>query len=168
MRDTNTFAWRLRQHRDSMGITQFEMCDRIVAIIRRDVNPNFSMAYPAYNKLETGDTVTPKHSVLKAIKEITGLSLDYLITGEEPEAEARFMTEEAEKVADIVDALPENLRKVLLSGAQTLRQMNQQIEQAETEQVLFLQKIKALLPEQERLQAISILEKLTRVRNAYR
>ena len=96
-----------------MGITQFEMCDRIVAIIRRDVNPNFSMAYPAYNKLETGDTVTPKHSVLKAIKEITGLSLDYLITGEEPEAEARFLTEEAEKVGAMIDKMSQTGRKFI-------------------------------------------------------
>lgn len=168
MRDTNTFAWRLRQHRDAMGITQFEMCDRIVAIIRRDVDAGFSMTYPAYNKLETGDTATPRHPVLKAIKEITGLSLDYLIVGEEPEGAANYSTPEAEQVATIVDTLPESLRQVMLNGAQILRQMDRRLEQAETEQVLFLQKIKALLPEQERLQAISILEKLSRVRNAYR
>lgn len=47
MRDTDTFAWRLRQHRDAMKITQFEMCDRIVAIVRRH-DPEFSLSYPAH------------------------------------------------------------------------------------------------------------------------
>ena len=44
-RDTNTFAWRLRSTRDALGITQFEMCDRIKSIVeaqRTDVQNTLS------------------------------------------------------------------------------------------------------------------------------
>ena len=161
MRNTDTFAWRLRQQRDAMGITQFEMCDRIIAIIRRD-EPEFSLSYPAYNKYETGDTATPRLNVLTAIREITGLSLDYLIAGEPEETGSEFATEEAEQIAVIVDSLPPDLRAALLDGATLLQRLDRTISQNQIEQALFLDRIKSLLPEQERIQAQSILSKISR------
>lgn len=161
MRNTDTFAWRLRQQRDAMGITQFEMCDRIVRIIRRN-EPEFSLSYPAYNKYETGDTATPRLNVLAAIREITGLSLDYLITGEQEETGSEFATEEAEQIAVIVDSLPPDLRAALLDGATLLQRLDRTIAQNQIEQALFLDRIKSLLPEQERIQAQSILSKISR------
>lgn len=112
-RDTNTFAWRLRSARDALGITQFEMCDRIKSIVQRK-EPTFDLSYPAYNKYETGDTATPRLSVMAAIGQVLNVSLDYLITGEEPAGEAGFNTVEAEQVAAIVDNLPPELRAALL------------------------------------------------------
>lgn len=159
MRNTDTFAWRLRQQRDAMGITQFEMCDRIIKVIRRD-EPEFNLSYPAYNKYETGDTATPRLNVLAAIREITGLSLDYLITGEEPDKAPEYSTVEATTIAEIVESMPPNLRTTLLNSAQLLQQMDQAIVQSQLEQIAFLQRIKALLPEQERVQAQSILNKI--------
>lgn len=132
MRNTDTFAWRLRQQRDAMGITQFEMCDRIIAIIRRD-EPEFSLSYPAYNKYETGDTATPRLNVLTAIREITGLSLDYLIAGEPEETGSEFATEEAEQIAVIVDSLPPDLRAALLDGATLLQRLDRTIAQNQRE-----------------------------------
>lgn len=159
MRDTNTFAWRLRQQRDAMGITQFEMCDRIIKVVRRD-EPEFNLSYPAYNKYETGDTATPRLNVLAAIREITGLTLDYLITGEEPDKEPEYKTTEAAATAEIVETLPPDLRTTLLEGARLLQRMDQALIQTQVEQINFLTRIKALLPEQERIQAISILNKI--------
>ena len=159
MRNTDTFAWRLRQQRDAMGITQFEMCDRIIEVVRR-TEPEFSLSYPAYNKYETGDTATPRLNVLTAIREITGLSLDYLITGEEPDKEPEYKTTEAPAIAEIVESMPPNLRATLLSGAQLLQQMDQAILQSQMEQIAFINRIKSLLPEQERIQAQSILNKI--------
>ncbi len=111
MRDTNNFAWRLRQARYAMGITQFEMCDRVNAVMRK-ADPDIGISYPAYNKYETGDTATPKIPVLSAIAEVLNLSLDYLISGhEEEEAPIRYWSEDADYIAQSVDALPDHLRK---------------------------------------------------------
>lgn len=158
-RDTNTFAWRLRSTRDALGITQFEMCDRVKSIVQRK-EPTFDLSYPAYNKYETGDTATPRLSVLAAISQVLGVSLDYLITGEEPDGEVKFATHEAEQVASIVDNLPAELRTALLDGAQLLQRLHRNIEHSQLEHVMFLEEIKTLLPEQKRIQAQSILNKI--------
>lgn len=158
-RDTNTFAWRLRTTRDRAGITQFEMCDRIKRIIQQK-EPTFDLSYPAYNKYETGDTATPRLDVTAAISKVLGVSLDYLILGEEPEGEAKFATEEAEQVAAIVDNLPAELRTALLDGAQLLQRLYRNIEHSQLEHVMFIEEIKTLLPEQKRIQAQSILNKI--------
>jgi transcriptional regulator with XRE-family HTH domain len=158
-RDTNTFAWRLRQSRDQMGITQYDMCDKINEIVRRR-EPGFALSYPAYNKYETGDTATPRLPVLAAIGKVLGLSIDYLVTGHEPDGKADFSTEEAEQVAAIVDSLPAELRATILGGAQLLQRMHYNAEQSQAEHVMFIQRIKPLLPEQERIQAQSILDKI--------
>ena len=163
MRNTDSFAWRLRQARDAMGITQFEMCDKIKAVIRRE-EPTFDLSYPAYNKYETGDTATPRLNVLSAISEITELSLDYLVSGREKEKEERFATTEAEQIAAIVDSLPIDLRTPLLEGARLLQRMSLTLQQTQIEEALFLNKIKTLLPEQERIKAQSILDKINRTR----
>lgn len=158
-RDTNTFAWRLRVERDKTGMSQFDMCDRIKEIVRQK-EPAFDLSYPAYNKYETGDTVTPPMRVMAAISKVLGRSLDYLILGEEPDGEAKFATEEAEQVAAIVDNLPPELRAALLDGALLLQQLHRNIENSRIEHAMFLEEIKTLLPEQKRIQAQSILNKI--------
>ncbi len=162
-RDTNTFAWRLRTTRDRAGMSQYEMCDRIKKIIQQK-EPTFDLSYPAYNKYETGDTATPRLDVTAAISKVLGVSLDYLILGEEPEGEAKFATEEAEQVAAIVDTLPAELRTTLLDGAQLLQRLHRNIEHSQLEHVMFIDKITPLLPEQERIQARSILSKINNLR----
>ena len=158
-RDKNTFTWRLRRARDDMGITQYAMCDRINEIVRRS-EPGFDLSYPAYNKYETGDTATPRLPVLAAIGSVLNLSIDYLVTGHEPDGTANFATEEAEQVAAIVDSLPAELRAALLDAAQLLQKLHHSIEHSQIEHVMFLERIKTLLPEQERIQAQSILNKV--------
>jgi transcriptional regulator with XRE-family HTH domain len=137
MRNTDTFAWRLRQHRDAMKITQFEMCDRIIAIVRRD-EPGFSLSYPAYNKMETGDTATPKHNVLKAIKEITGLSLDYLIAGEVEDGEDEFDTVEARQVGAMIDQMSQSTRQMMMAAARAAMQLENELLETQSELVELL------------------------------
>lgn len=110
------------------------------------------------------------YEILVAICEIFGVSADWLLRGEEFDVDAKdqWMHEETGELAAIVDKLPEHLRQVMMTGAQTLQRLNQQLEQAELERIEFLRKIKTLLPEQERLQAVSILEKMGGIRNSRR
>ena len=103
-KDTNALSWRLRRARDEMGITQIDMCNRIVEIVRRS-EPNFSMSPAAYNKIETGDTATPKLAVLIACKQILGISLDELIAGETIDTEQQhpFLHDESYVIAKLAD-----------------------------------------------------------------
>lgn len=156
-RDTNTFNWRLRQARDEMNISQVEMNNRIINIVRRS-EPDFSMTPAAYNKLEIGDTTNPKLSVIAACGEILGLSLDKLITGKEIEVEkGTFLHEESEKIAHLSDDMLPKSRRLMLIIAEYLAKEDDKERRRDHGVTRFLDNVDHVLTNGQRKMAADIL-----------
>lgn len=156
-RDTNTFNWRLRQARDEMNISQVEMNNRIINIVRRS-EPDFSMTPAAYNKLETGDTTNPKISVIAACGEILGISLDKLITGKEMEVEKGvFLHEESEKIAQLSDDMLPKSRRLMCIIADYLANEDDKERRRDQGVTRFLDNVDHVLTNGQRKMAADIL-----------
>lgn len=156
-RDTNTFNWRLRQARDEMNISQVEMHNRIVSIVRRS-EPDFSMTPAAYNKLEIGDTTNPKISVIAACGEILGISLDKLITGKDAEIEKGvFLHEESEKIAQLSDEMLPKSRRLMLIIAEYLTNEDDKERRRDQGITRFLDNVDHFLTNGQRKMAADIL-----------
>jgi transcriptional regulator with XRE-family HTH domain len=118
----DTFGWRLKMAREAKGMSQKDL----VAELRRrlkgsDVVPPSKVTY---SKMENGIIVTPKHEVLAALADILECSVDYLVTGKEPETHLdQYISDEANTVAQIADKLPAHLRSSLLEWARLHQRM---------------------------------------------
>ncbi len=156
------------QGRRDRGVpyTQYELCDFLTGAVEAPNGKRYTIktSRSVVNRyLNDGQEMT--YEIIVAICEIFHTTADWLIRGEinEEDTKEQWLHEDTGQIASIVDTLPDNLRQTMMAGATILKDLSSQIEQMEIEQVNFLQRIKTLLPEQERLQAISILEKMSRI-----
>lgn len=126
--EADSFAARLGWVRKyKLGISQKQMCARVVEIVRRK-DPKFTMTPAGWNKFETGDTATPKHVILAAISEITGCSLDYLILGKEPPPEppSSYYSDDADRIAVMADDMLPRSRILLTMIAEGLLRIDEE------------------------------------------
>lgn len=120
-RKQGTFAWRLRQAREEKELEQTQVVDELK---RRF---GYEMTYAAYNKHETGDTENPKLAVLDMLSQVLGCSIDYLVSGREPEEKtAKFWSEEADKAGNIIDGMLPQTRGLALCILDQLMQMDKE------------------------------------------
>lgn len=78
------------------------------------------------SKLVGGSVKRPPTKTLQAIKQILGVSLDYLVDSDEPEEEERFMSDEANQIGAMVDAMLPRSRQLLLSIADGLLRIDEE------------------------------------------
>lgn len=104
----DTLAMRAKVEREKLGLTQKEMAERLSA------PPfNIQITTSGYSKIEKATTETPHRDVLRAMKRIFGVSIDYLLDGEEPEADRVidvFISEEANQGGALIDKMSPDLR----------------------------------------------------------
>lgn len=74
--DTNTLAWRVMLAREGKDLRQIDL----VELMNRPPY-NLGISTGAYSKIETGDTLTPKHDTMIALSEILDVSINWLIAG---------------------------------------------------------------------------------------
>jgi transcriptional regulator with XRE-family HTH domain len=156
VRDIHTFSWRIKQERDRLRIDQAELVKRIWELTKHlpDARP---ISQATYSKLEAGDIQTPKHYVLIALAQIFDCSIEYLVTGKEPETAEQFTTPEANQVARLLDGMDEDLRKAILALAQLVAPVNEERKALQTE---VLQLRSATQEGPPRIQSKSILNKI--------
>lgn len=101
--DTNTLAWRVMLAREQKDLRQIDL----VALMNRPpYNPGVSTG--AYSKIETSDTLTPKHDTMIALSEILGVSINWLIAGREwhdGKSVDVFISPEANRTGEMVDQM---------------------------------------------------------------
>lgn len=120
-RKQGTFAWRLRQAREEKELDQTQVVDELKRRFGHE------MTYAAYNKHETGDTENPKLIVLDMLSQVLDCSVDYLVTGKEPEGKAvRFWSDEADKAGNIIDGMLPQTRAIALGILELLAQMDKE------------------------------------------
>ena len=84
------------------------------------------MSEAAFSKIEIGETKRMHIDLQMALASLLGADIRYLLTGEEPESIGAW-SEEAEKLASMVDGLSPRARRLLLDGAQILKQIESEI-----------------------------------------
>lgn len=108
------------------------------------------------------DKQEPSNDFLFAFCDMFDTDTEWVLRGRalESETSGKFISDEAEQVAAIVNSLPAELRAPLLDGARLLQRLHHNMQQSRIEHAMFLEEIKTLLPEQKRIQAQSILNKI--------
>jgi transcriptional regulator with XRE-family HTH domain len=130
---------------DTMGkrlkIAMMEQDLRQVDIIEQLRSYGIELSKAQLSKIVNDEVVTPNIEFLRAIKRLLGLSLDYIIDGEEPTAQPadHFMTDEANAIGALVDKLPIELRTVLLDVAQLLYRLHTDQRKKEEELISLLE-----------------------------
>lgn len=114
-----TFAWRLMLEREKKGLSQVELSEELTRRLKgKKVAPPTPMTV---SKMERGIIVTPKHEVLEGLSEIFRCTIDYLVTGKEPEPEPdQFVTPEANTVGTMIDAMLPRSRRIMVIVADGL------------------------------------------------
>lgn len=104
----DSLAMRAKVARESLGLTQKEMAEKLSA------PPfNIQITTSGYSKIEKATTETPHRDVLRAMKRIFGVSIDYLLDGEEPEGDKApdvFISEEANQAGALIDKMSPDMR----------------------------------------------------------
>jgi len=122
MLNRNTLGYRIKSEREYRGIKQYELAQMIGEQYGIKITPT------AISKIEAGWTQTPTLDTLVAISQILNVSIDYLVTGEEVRRSARpFSTPEANKIIELVDAMNDDSRYLMLAIAKRLAAMESEI-----------------------------------------
>jgi transcriptional regulator with XRE-family HTH domain len=101
MAKEDSFGWRLMMERKGTGVT--------------------SPIQMTYSRMENGEYKAPRPEVLMALADVFGFSVEYLVTGKEPETAEQFTTPEANQVARLLDTINDDeMRSAVLALAQTL------------------------------------------------
>lgn len=165
MIDQNTLAWRAMIAREAKGLKQTEL----VEIMNAEYG--ISLTVGGYSKIETGDTRTPRHEILIAMKHILGISLDELIEGvkeDELEVNDVFMTEEANRIGEMVDQMAPEVRATVEENVRAFHELSQKARTNETKlaesetQIFQYQKEIAVL----RAQVIQLKQQLRQNKSA--
>lgn len=105
----DSLAMRAKTAREGLGLTQREMAEKLSS------PPfNIQITTSGYSKIEKGTTETPHSAVLRAMKRIFGVSIDYLLDGEEPDEDKSidvFISEEANQAGALIDQMIPEMRR---------------------------------------------------------
>jgi transcriptional regulator with XRE-family HTH domain len=119
MAKEDSFGWRLMMERKRRG---WQQKDVVEALAKRLKGTGItSPIQMTYSRMENGEYKAPRPEVLMALADVFGFSVEYLVTGKEPEATEQFATLEANQVARLLDTINDDeMRSAVLALAQTL------------------------------------------------
>lgn len=153
----NTLARRIMLAREDKGLRQNQLVD-----ILRSKPYNIDISYPGYSKIESGITQTPRHEILIAISEVLEVSLDELIAGK-PAPEIKptaYFSPEAEEVANIVDKLDNDTKKIVVSLAHQLLEIDTERRALHSEMYELLQNNEGAIRDSDKPLAKSVLRQM--------
>jgi transcriptional regulator with XRE-family HTH domain len=155
MAKEDSFGWRLMMERKRRGWQQKDVVEALAKRLKgTGVTSPIQMTY---SRMENGEYKAPRPEVLMALADVFGFSVEYLVTGKEPEATEQFATLEANQVARLLDGMDEDLRKAILALAQQVAPVNEERKALQTE---VLQLRSATQDGPPRIQSKSILNKI--------
>ena len=158
--EENTFGWRLMKARTDRQMSQNDVIDRLAKYKSKDM----PRSVPALSQLEIGETKRVHVDLLLALCKILDVSAEYLITGVEAEKPTAW-SEEAEKLASMVDSLSPRARRLLLDGAHMLKQVENEILENHREIARLLEENINLLSADDRKIAAEHIASIRHLRN---
>ena len=160
--EENTFGWRLMKAREDLQMSQKDVIEKLAKYKGKDI----PRSVPALSQLEIGQTKRVHVDLLLALCEILGVDATYLITGVEAEKPTTW-SEEAEKLAAVVDGLSPRARRLLLDGAQMLKQIESEILESQREIARLLEENINLLSNSDQRIAGEYIARILRHRNGH-
>ena len=143
-------------------MSQKDVIDRLAKYPNKDM----PRSVPALSQLEIGQTKRVHVDLLLALCEILDVTPGYLITGIEAEKPTAW-SEEAEKLASMVDGLSPRARRLLLDGAQMLKQIEGEILESQREIAKLLEENISLLSNSDRRIAGEYIARILRHRSVH-
>lgn len=160
--EENTFGWRLMKAREDRQMSQKDIIEKLANYKGKDM----PRSVPALSQLEIGQTKRVHVDLLLALCEILDVTPGYLITGVEAEKPTAW-SEEAEKLASMVDGLSPRARRLLLDGAQMLKQIESEIIENHREIARLLEENINLLSNSDQRIAAEYIARILRHRNGH-
>lgn len=138
-KEKNTFGWRVATERDHCGLKQADVVERLATM-------GVKTTIVGISEIELGKRKQFQPDMIIALAKVLGVSVHYLLTGEEV-GEAKSWHEETEEAAELIDKMPASSRRLVVAFARLLLAQCQQQHEEDARIVMLLQdEIKALSP----------------------